>query len=312
MTPLVSVIIPTFNRPVLLNESLASIESQTFTDWEVIIVDDASEEPVAIKGDGRIRVFRHALSQGGAAAKNTGINASTAEIIAFLDDDDLYAPQYLERALGVLERNPDLDVVFMGCSWFGATADGGQRNYNAAMAKTLQRICVQRVENSVIFFDETLLDALLLSVPMAFQRPVVRKRALQVIGLYRPECLLWDCDWAISASLNARTALINEGLYLQRAEGQGYSSRGDRRLDHLASGIEIKDRLLHDARNGVHPQHLVPKFRKATAMAWFDLAWHHYQQGDRLQAFHALWCSARKQIFMANAKLLFRLLWSIK
>ena len=306
--PRVSVVIPTHHRPVLLAEALASVQSQTFTDWEAIIVDDASNPPVTVdERETRIRVIRHHSSLGGAASKNTGINNATAEILAFLDDDDLYGREYLERALDILDRNPDLDVVFMGVSWFGAASQWGQRNYDEAMEKTLTEARGKIVEEGVIAFDENLLDALLKSVPMAFQRPVVRKRALELIGPYRPDCLLWDCDWAISAALNARTALLQDGLYRQRAEGQGYSSRGDRRLEHLASGIDIKDRFLQDTRRGRYPQHLTPKFRKAAARAWFDLAWHHYQQHNHRRAIGALWVSELRQFSLWHLKLLVRL-----
>lgn len=116
--PRVSVILPTHNRPVLLAEALTSLLTQTFTDWEVLIVDDASTTPVTIDevDDKRIHILRHSSSQGGAAAKSTGIKGATTDILAFMDDDDLYAPQYLERSLGILDRNPNLDVVFMGVS----------------------------------------------------------------------------------------------------------------------------------------------------------------------------------------------------
>lgn len=306
--PRVSVVIPTHNRPVLLAEALASVRSQTFGDWEAIVVDDASNPPVTVdESETRIRVVRHPSSLGGAASKNTGVDNATAEILAFLDDDDLYGREYLERALDILDRNPDLDVVFMGVTWFGAASQWGQRNYAEAMAKTLGEAQGKIVEAGVLAFDDNLLDALLKSVPMAFQRPVVRKQALERIGLYRPDCLLWDCDWAISAALNARTALLQDGLYRQRAEGQGYSSRGDRRFEHLASGIEIKDRFLADTRRGRYPRHLIPKFRKAAARAWFDLAWHHYQQHDRRRAIGALWSSLLRQFSLSHLKLLVRL-----
>lgn len=309
MMPRVSVILPTHNRPVLLAEALTSLRTQTFTDWEVLIVDDASATPVTInEEDKRIHVLRHSSSQGGAAAKNTGIKNASAEILTFLDDDDLYASLYLERALGILDRNPNLDVVFMGVSWFGAAGVWGQRNYDEAMAKVLSIAQGKTLENGVIAFGESLLCALLKSVPMAFQRPVVRKRALERIGQYRTDCLLWDCDWAISATLNASTALLLDGLYLQRAEGQGYSSRGNRRLEHLVSNAKIKDRFLQDTRHGLYPPHLIYQFREAAAKAWFDLAWHHYQQNNRHRAFGALWSSELRQFSLPHLKLLARLM----
>jgi glycosyltransferase involved in cell wall biosynthesis len=303
----VSIVLPTHNRPALLAEALDSIRSQTYSDWECLIVDDESTPPVMLgQTDSRIKVLRHSVSQGGAASKNAGIDGASGEILAFLDDDDLYAESYLERAVGVLDRQPDLDVVFMGVSWFGSNRSGGQKNYDNAMTKTLEDAQGGELEQGVLLFGSSLLDALLKSVPMAFQRPVVRKSALARIGKYRPDCLLWDCDWAISAALNARTGLVLDGLYRQRAEGQGYSSRGDRKLEHLDSGIEIKDRFLRDSILGHHSQYAA-KFRNAAAQAWFDLAWHHYQQQERGKALGALFQSERRKFSLHNFKLVARL-----
>ncbi|MDP2962333.1 MAG: glycosyltransferase family 2 protein [Sulfurimicrobium sp.] len=307
--PRISVIIPTHNRPVLLAEALTSLLAQTFADWEAVIVDDASSPPATVDDkDARIHVLHHNASQGGAAAKNSGIKNATGEILAFLDDDDLYAPQYLARALDILDRHPELDVVFMGVLWFGKNSAWGQRSYDEAMSKCLADARGQRIDNNVIFFDESLLFALLKSVPMAFQRPVVRIEALERIGTYRPDCLLWDCDWAISAALNAKTALITDGLYLQREEGQGYSSRRDRILEHLHSGIEIKDRIFHEARLRRSPPHRMALLRDAAAQGWFDLAWHHYLQQRRLKALGALWQSESRKFSLSNLRLLARLL----
>jgi glycosyltransferase involved in cell wall biosynthesis len=265
--PTISIILPTHIARSLA-EALASIQSQTYPDWETVIVDDASTPPVVLdRPDPRIRVLRQTVSQGGAVSKNTGIHAATGEILAFLDDDDRYAPGYLERALGVLDRHPEFDVVFMGVSFFGGAAASEQDSYAAAMAKTLADTRATELEPGVLRFAETLVDTMLEGVPMAFQRPVVRTAALSRIGIYCATCPhLWDCDWAIRAALNARTTVVLDGLYQQRAEGQGYSSRSDRRLEHLDSNIEIKDRLLRDSIQGHHAR-FVDEFRRAAAQA---------------------------------------------
>lgn len=306
-TPRFSVILPTHNRPALLREALNSLRIQTFTDWEIIVVDDASTPPVALDSeDTRIRIIRHATAQGGAAAKNTGIQNARGELIAFLDDDDCYEPVYLERALDVLDHHPELDVVFMGVTWFGSNGVWGQRNYDLAMEK-FQSASGGQVIGTLTLFDETVISALLKSVPMALQRPVVRKLALEQIGNYRPDCLLWDCDWAIAATLNVRTGLLSEGLYRQRVDGQGYSSKSDRTVEQMQSGIEIKERLWRQSRAGKHKQYL-DLFRHAAAGGWFDLAWHYYQQGNRALALPALLKSAQRSLSLAQFKLLTRLL----
>lgn len=304
--PRVSVILPTHNRPDLLREALTSVRDQTFTNWEAVIIDDASNPEVALnQEDARTRILRHDNAQGGAAAKNTGIQHAHGEILAFLDDDDCYAPRYLERALDVFDQHPEIDVVFMGVTWFGSNGAWGQANYDQAMKK-FQAAAGGQVTGSLTVFDEAVLFALLKSVPMALQRPVVRKSALSRIGGYRPDCLLWDCDWAIEAALNARTALLSEGLYRQRAEGQGYSSKRDRTVEHLRSGIGIKDRLWLQSSIGRHSEYR-NAFRRAAADGWFNLAWHYYQQGNRSKAVPALLQSARRRFSLAQLKLLARL-----
>ena len=106
--PRVSVILPTHNRPDLLRDAIESLLSQTYTDWEAMIVDDASDPAAELPVDQRFRALRHQTSMGGAAAKNAGASVSSADILAFLDDDDLYAPSYLERAVSVLDKHPEV------------------------------------------------------------------------------------------------------------------------------------------------------------------------------------------------------------
>lgn len=92
--PLFSVIIPTYNRAALLREALDSVFAQTFTDYEVIVVDDGSEDdtPAVIASYGqRVRFYRQENS-GPGAARNLGIQNAAGEYLAFLDSDDVWFP----------------------------------------------------------------------------------------------------------------------------------------------------------------------------------------------------------------------------
>ncbi|BAU48102.1 glycosyl transferase family 2 [Sulfurifustis variabilis] len=103
-----SVVIPTFNRAGRVANALRSVLAQTYTNLEILVVDDASTDRTADAvgsfADPRIRYLRHGSNRGGAAARNTGIRAAAGEVIAFLDDDDEWLPQKVEEQLRWLDR----------------------------------------------------------------------------------------------------------------------------------------------------------------------------------------------------------------
>jgi glycosyltransferase involved in cell wall biosynthesis len=112
--PLISVVMPTFNRARLLDRALRSVLQQTYRNLEIIVVDDASSDGTAevVKAihDPRIRYLRHDSNKGGSAARNTGIRAAHGDYIAFLDDDDQWEPDKTEEQLRVL-RHDNYDAV---------------------------------------------------------------------------------------------------------------------------------------------------------------------------------------------------------
>jgi len=90
-TPRVSVIIPTYNRERLVGRAIESVLGQTYDDFEVIVVDDASsdgtEAILRVYDDPRLRYLRHETNRGGGAARNTGIAVTGGRCTAVLDDD---------------------------------------------------------------------------------------------------------------------------------------------------------------------------------------------------------------------------------
>jgi glycosyltransferase involved in cell wall biosynthesis len=293
--PLVTVVLPTHNRPALLAEAVASVCAQTYTNWELIVVDDASSPSVSTavppEYRAKVRCIRHPQSQGGAAGKNTGIAAGRGELFAFIDDDDLYEPRYLERAVAVLDRYRQVDVLFMGVGWFGSGARWGEQAHGESTARLLAEAKPHLLDDDVSLFDERFLGALLKRVPMAFQRPVVRRAALDRIGHYRADCLLWDCEWALRASLAATCAYLKQPLYQQRLDGQGYSSRDDRELDHLKSGLDMTWQLY------VRPPFEIPSGARgllceAAGNASLSIARHHAMRRRVVPALRA-WAHSR-------------------
>jgi glycosyltransferase involved in cell wall biosynthesis len=117
--PTVSVIIPTYNRAHMIGRALHSVLSQEFTDFEVIVVDDAStddtEAVVRAIGDPRIRYIRERRNGGPNAARNRGMRAARGEFLAFLDSDDEWLPGKLEKQLARFAELPDsVGAVYTG------------------------------------------------------------------------------------------------------------------------------------------------------------------------------------------------------
>jgi len=110
-SPTVSIIIPIYNRANLIGRALESVFLQSFQDFEIIIVDDASTDDLgsALKSfdDSRLQVLRHEKNNGAGAARNTGIRAAKGKYIAFLDSDDEWTRHKLAHQIAYLDAAPD-------------------------------------------------------------------------------------------------------------------------------------------------------------------------------------------------------------
>lgn len=102
---LLSIIIPTYNRPNLLLRAVNSALAQTIEDFEVIVVDDCSSEPVDLPEHPRLRIIRLPKNKGGSAARNIGTRAAKGRWINFLDDDDELLPHMARVSLEALQQS---------------------------------------------------------------------------------------------------------------------------------------------------------------------------------------------------------------
>jgi len=131
VNPLVSVLVPNYNRASYLKEALKSVKAQTLTDWECIIVDDGSTDESHIvalhfvDSDSRFKFLSNSpLKKGASAARNLGLENSKGKYIIFLDSDDLLAPHCLEQRVNVMETNKTLDfAVFPMLVFFNSPGD---------------------------------------------------------------------------------------------------------------------------------------------------------------------------------------------
>ncbi|HEY9297275.1 MAG TPA: glycosyltransferase, partial [Phormidium sp.] len=124
--PLISVIIPVYNGKKTINKTIESILNQTISDWELIIINDGSQdgtlEVVSNIRDSRLKIFSYPNS-GQAISRNRGISHAVGEFITFSDADDLWTPDKLEAQLKALQVNPQAAVAY---SWTDYIDEFGQ------------------------------------------------------------------------------------------------------------------------------------------------------------------------------------------
>ena len=128
-TPLVTVIVPTYNRAVMIVETLSAILQQSFKNFELLVISNGStdntESVVAGLNDQRIIFFQLPPSGRPAVPRNRGIKEAKGKYIAFCDDDDLWLPDKLQKQVDFMESNPDTALCFGYAERFGDTDRSG-------------------------------------------------------------------------------------------------------------------------------------------------------------------------------------------
>jgi len=198
--PAVSVIIPTYNRGWILREAIDSVLAQDYTDYELIVVDDGSTDNTReiLDSYGRDLIVLQQPNQGISAARNRGIAESRAQLVAFLDSDDLWLPQKLTRQVAFFKSNPDALI--------GQTEETWVRNGVRVNPKKRHH------KLSGMIFEPSL--ALCLVSPSAV---MIRKTLFDTVGLFDeslPACE--DYDLWLRISCRYPVFLIDEPLIIKR------------------------------------------------------------------------------------------------
>ncbi len=142
--PTVSVVLPVYNPGSDLSRALTSVLGQTFSDLEVIVVDDGSDRPVDWVRDVDPRVVHlRQENQGVSVARNVAVESASGELVAFIDQDDVWRPEKVERQLAAVSRTPDAGFW---CTWFtwvvdGSRVDGDQRDLTYRKLLADQMVC---------------------------------------------------------------------------------------------------------------------------------------------------------------------------
>ena len=109
---MISIVIPYYNRPAKLQRCITSVLSQTYQDFEILIVDDCSNEPLILDMDSRVKVFRNDKNLGPGLSRNVGLDHAKGDFVAFLDSDDYWDKDFLKTLVGSLSKNPNAVMAY--------------------------------------------------------------------------------------------------------------------------------------------------------------------------------------------------------
>lgn len=199
---------PTYNRADLLPGAIDSILAQTFTDWELIVVDDCSKDatPEILERyathDTRIRHVRNDPNKKLPASLNVGHREARGELLTWTSDDNFYRPNALARMVEALDEDPELDVVYADCMKF----DDDLNELGLAPVDEPDRLLIQNVVVACFMY---------------------RRKVYEQLGGYDEDRFLVE-DWHfwLRASLSFKMRHLREDLYLYRMhEGSLTSTR---------------------------------------------------------------------------------------
>jgi teichuronic acid biosynthesis glycosyltransferase TuaG len=219
--PLISIIIPLFNAEKYIEDTILSVVGQTYSKWELIVVDDCSQDgSVSIVQrmmalDSRIQLIEAEENFGGPAKpRNMGMAASNGDYIAFLDNDDVWLPKKLEMQMDIFFNNEEVDIVHS----LADTIDSeGNRTGVFKNQKTFSRLKYLLSDTSILFISNYV------NINTAVIKSDIRIDFREDVHLIALE------DWAfwIDNKLNGREiSLINEKLLNYRVLKTSASGRG--------------------------------------------------------------------------------------
>lgn len=231
-SPLVSVVIPAFNRADTIGDSLTSVLAQTVSDIEVIVVDDGSTdgtvEALGALADPRLTVMVNTTNVGPAEARNIGARAARAPWIAFQDSDDVWLPWKLDRQLTRMGSNGSVAVSPFVAAYCGMLIlnrlDDDPASERTMHPTYLPNAAAPTYEGQI---EESLLAASLISTQML----VVRRDVFEAIGGFDPAADgLEDWELAIRVAQQGPIAFVDEPLVLQRFSANSMTRDSAKRL----------------------------------------------------------------------------------
>ena len=211
--PQISIIMPTYNRAGYIMESINSVLQQTYSNWELIIVDDASEdnteELVSSIKDDRIQFIRTDKTGLGIKIKNVGIKKAKGDLIAFIDSDDLWAPEKLNKQIAALDDYPDAMFSITGAYDFKKTGEPLEYYYKQRDGSRYGNIFISFFRSEASILPQTLL---------------FRRTCMPVIEEYVRTDPDSDVEFLLGLALHYKAVILYEPLLYRRLHDESASS----------------------------------------------------------------------------------------
>lgn len=225
--PVVSVVVPAYNRPERVRRAVQSVVGQSYGPLELVVVDDGSTPPLEESltlPDDRLTdatLETHETNRGANAARNTGIDHASGEYVAFLDSDDEWKPTKIRRQVDRLEAGGD-EAAYTGVEQVDANGD---------------RNGIQRATS-----DGRLLEPLLRgNVVGTFSSVVVARDAIESVGRPDPSMPCWqDWEWFLRLSRAVSFAAVEDPLTIRHNEGGQISSAYEQKRDEAKPVIATR------------------------------------------------------------------------
>jgi glycosyltransferase involved in cell wall biosynthesis len=288
--PSVSVIIPTYNRRDLVQRALESVFVQTYRDFEIMVVDDGSTDDTRAVVEGRDRVrYLCQANAGPASARNLGIRHARGGIIAFLDSDDVWWPDFLETQLDVLSHYPEVALVCARSVVEGKEAKYFPLEVRSEPLDYAANIVEEKEAKYFPLSQELIVGDLYLSLyQQSFVRTpatVVRKSCLDAVGYFN-ESYLWseDHDLWLRIASKYTIAYVNRCLVRIGRQSDNISRDLTRPLDaHLKIAVEVLERNYDASRI---PQTV---FRRRIAKRYLQFSQLFFKRGENAKAWFYIW-----------------------
>lgn len=202
---------PTYNRAHLIGETVDSILNQTFTNWELIIVDDGSDDHTEAViqqfKDERIQFYKAGRIGIGGKIKNIGLEKAKGELIAFIDSDDLWAATKLEKQVAALQEYPGAGFCLTGGYNFREPGVPVDFFYKRSEGVKYGTIFISSFQSEIAVFTQALL---------------FRKQCLAVSGSFIEAKSFSDVDFIVSLAFHFNAAILYEPLVYRRLHNENY------------------------------------------------------------------------------------------